>query len=160
MKVVAADTQYGPQNECLVRRHRWCHMVLKALRPVTASLLEVLQGSTGGVWTRALRRIRPNEELLEVIEDGTAATQVVRSWANAGAQVTPTLLAPSMPQTGVPRALGHMNKAELQQEVLISRVLLQQLQEGIRLHIAARNRIAGVETLTQLRELCTERGII
>ena len=171
MTVVAANVQHVPQNERVIRQCRWCQMVLKALRPVTASFLEVLQGSTGSMWTRALRRARPNEELLEVIEDSTAATQVVHSWVNAGARAAPASQAPSMS-----RALSRMNKAELQQEVqrqgfdpsdpaLSTSVQLYAFLKLLEQKPGAqgdRNQIKGLGTMSKakLRELCTERGIL
>ena len=168
MTVVAANVQHVPQNERVIRQCRWCQMVLKALRPVTASFLEVLQGSTGSMWTRALRRARPNEELLDVIEDNTAAMQVVHSWVNAGARAAPASQAPSMS-----RALSRMNKAELQQEVqrqgfdpsdpaLSTNVQLYAFLKLLEQKPGAQNQIKGLGTknMAQLRELCTERGIL
>ncbi len=84
---------------------RWWCLVTKAMRPVTNTLLGATRTVHSGNWMRTLRRLLPEEEEpMDVIQEEPGTTAMLSPWLP---NTAPTSL----------RALSHMNKRELQQEL-------------------------------------------
>ena len=81
------------RERSVVATRRWEHLVFKAMRPVSSTVLENVRTACNRAWMGALRNVWPDDDLMEILDEVVTATMVLET--RVAARLTSPLTEPA-----------------------------------------------------------------